>query len=189
MRRRGRFRQAINIVDIDSSHLLELLDNSRRYRRTTTERLAQRGEVACFDVRMIQQRDEDRDCRHRKAATPLLRQPQCLGRVKAVKHNNGHANQRGHSKMSDQASDMKERGHTNDDVIAVKLHPLLIEGGIKNNIAMCVHGPLWATGGARSVSKKGHVRRCKGSKLYVRPIKLVQQFEHIQRLSQALLLR
>src|ERR1700682_3927099 len=128
---------------------------------------------------MIQQRDEYRNCRYCKTATPLLCQPQHLGRVKAVKHNNGHANQRGHSKVSDQARDVEERRYANDDVITAKWHPLLVEGGIKYNIAMCVHRPLWTASCARSICEKGYVCRGKGSKLNVRPIELVQQFEHI----------
>src|SRR5258708_5732345 len=99
---------------------------------------------------MIQQRDEYRDCRHRKTATPLLRQPQHLGRRKAVKPNNGHAKQRGQSKVSDQGREVEERRYANDDVITTKLHPLLIEGGIKNNIDMCVHRHLWTASCARS---------------------------------------
>src|SRR5437588_10235440 len=99
---------------------------------------------------MIQQRDEDRDGCHRETSTPLLRKPQRLGRVKAVKHNDGHTCQCGHSKVSDKAGNVEERRYANDDVIAVELHPLLIEGGIKNNIAMCIHCPLWSAGCTRS---------------------------------------
>src|SRR5436305_6977819 len=136
---------------------------------------------------MIQQRDEHGNCRHCKTTTPLLYKPQGLGRVEAVKHNNGHAGQRGHGEMSDQASDVEERRYANDDIIAVKLHPLLIEGRIKNNIAMSVHCPLWPASCARSVRKKSYICRCKGGKLNARSIKTGQQFEHIQRLIELLL--
>src|SRR6266576_3051886 len=101
---------------------------------------------------MIQQRDEHCNCRHRKTSTPLLYKPQRLGRVEAVIHNNGHAGQRGHGKVSDQAGDVEERGYADDDIIAVKLHPLLIEGRIKNNITMRVHCPFCSASCARSSS-------------------------------------
>src|SRR2546421_10253223 len=136
---------------------------------------------------MIQQRNDNCTCRPDKIPTPLLYKPQRLGRVEAVKHNNGHAGQRSYGKVSDQAGDVEERRYADDDITAVKLHPLLIEGRIKNNITMRVHRPLCSASCARSVGKKGYICRCKGGSLNVCSIKLRQEFEHIQRFIEPLL--
>src|SRR6266566_398023 len=94
-----------------------------------------------------------------------------------------------YGKVGDQARNMEERCYTDDDVIAVKLHPLLVEGRIENHISMRVHCPLWPSSCARSVRQKCYICWCKGGKLNACSIKLGQQFEQIQRLIEPLLPR
>src|SRR5947207_8203960 len=171
--------QSIDIVDIGPGDLLEVFNNRWRQGRTTTVYLLHRREVARLDVWMVQQRNEDRDRSHRKAAMPLLGKSKHFCRVKTIEHDDGHSSQCCHGKVGDEAGDVEERRYTYHDVIFAKLHPLPVDGRIKNDISMDVHSPFRQSCRARRIGEKGDICWCKASKLNRCSIKFGEQLEHI----------
>src|SRR6266700_668346 len=120
---------------------------------------------------------------------PLLSESKHCGGVKAIEHDDGHAGQRCHGSVGDQASDVEERRYAYHDVIFAKLHPLPVDGRIKNDISMGVHSTFRQSCRARCVGEKGDICWCKAGKLKRCSIKFGEQLEHLKRLREAQLLR
>src|SRR6266480_5247031 len=181
--------QPIDIVDIGPGNLLEVFNNRWRHGRTATVYLLHRRKGALLDIWMVQERNEDCDRSHGEAAMPLLAQSKHLCRIKTIEHDDGHSSQRCHGKVGNEASDVEERCYAYHDVIFAELHPLPVDGRIKNNIGMGVYGTFRQPCRARCVGEKGDICSCKAGKLNRCSIKSREQLEHLKRLREAQLLR
>ncbi len=159
MRRRVGLGQTVDVVDVETGLLHELVGDRGRDRRTSGVDHPEGGPVLLGHPVQPREVDEHRDRTDGERGLVLTDRVDDHTRFEPVIDHQRAPREQRDPHVADQAGDMEQRRDPEHGVLGSEAHPVPVCLGIERHRAVGAHRTLRHAGGSRGVAQHGHIVR------------------------------